>query len=39
MENPRSRENAGGHIAPVVEIPQRTDLAAKFPEVKGSDET
>jgi hypothetical protein len=38
MKNPRGRENAGGHIAPVVQIPQRTDLAAKFLEVKGSNE-
>jgi len=39
MEDPGGREDAGGYIASVVQIPQRTDLAAKFPEIKGSDET
>src|SRR4029453_9645921 len=39
MEDPRGREDAGGYVAPVVQIPQRTDLAAEFPEIKGSNET
>jgi hypothetical protein len=39
MKDPRGGEDAGCHIASVVQIPQRTDLAAKFPEIKGSDET
>jgi hypothetical protein len=39
MEDPRGREDADGHIAPVVKIPQRTDLPAEFPEIKGADET
>src|SRR5215203_4801224 len=39
MEDPGGREDAGGYVASVVQIPQRTDLAAEFPEIKGSDET